>query len=186
MFFNEDIAKAWKTLLVDRDYHLKDTTIRYAVGQPMGALSSFGMLALTHHFIVQLAAYRVGHKAWFDRYALLGDDIVIADEIVANAYHSLMSEYLGVKINDYKTLKSDHGIMEFAKRLVSPSEEFTPLGPKNILGCLRHPGNLPSLFLDLIGKGGLSLLTETKVIDSMANLGHDIVRVSKGGKEALV
>lgn len=28
-------------------------TVRYAVGQPMGALSSWAMLALTHHFIVQ-------------------------------------------------------------------------------------------------------------------------------------
>lgn len=34
--------------------------IRYAVGQPMGALSSWAMLALTHHFIVQYAAYRTG------------------------------------------------------------------------------------------------------------------------------
>ena len=27
-------------------------SVRYAVGQPMGALSSWAMLALTHHFIV--------------------------------------------------------------------------------------------------------------------------------------
>jgi len=27
--------------------------LKYAVGQPMGALSSFNMLALTHHLIVQ-------------------------------------------------------------------------------------------------------------------------------------
>lgn len=27
--------------------------VSYAVGQPMGALSSWAMLALTHHFIVQ-------------------------------------------------------------------------------------------------------------------------------------
>lgn len=34
--------------------------VRYAVGQPMGALSSWAMLALTHHLIVAMAARRVG------------------------------------------------------------------------------------------------------------------------------
>jgi len=33
-------------------------TLRYAVGQPMGALSSFNMLAVTHHFIIQLSYIR--------------------------------------------------------------------------------------------------------------------------------
>jgi len=121
----------------------------------MGAYSSFGMLALTHHYIVQLAAMRVGHKTWFDVYALLGDDIVIADEAVAKSYHYIMTEMLGVKINDFKTLVSSCGVMEFAKRLVSPTEEFTPLGPGNIKKCLTHPSYLPSLFLDLSGKGGM-------------------------------
>lgn len=142
-------------MLVGRPYHLKSVgELRYAVGQPMGALSSFGMLALSHHFIVQLAAFRTGFKGWFEMYALLGDDIVIADKAVAESYRYLMSEYLGVSINMSKTLVSSHGIMEFAKRLVSPSEEFTPLGPKNIIGVLSNPGDLPSLFLDYFGKGG--------------------------------
>jgi hypothetical protein len=35
--------------------------VRYEVGQPMGALSSWAMLALTHHFIVQFAARRCGY-----------------------------------------------------------------------------------------------------------------------------
>jgi len=58
-------------LLVNRDYHLcsddpdfqpYNGVYRYAVGQPMGALSSWAMLALTHHCLVQVAALRVGHK----------------------------------------------------------------------------------------------------------------------------
>jgi hypothetical protein len=36
--------------------------IRYAVGQPMGALSSFNMLAITHHIIVQVAAFNCGYR----------------------------------------------------------------------------------------------------------------------------
>jgi len=60
------LGDAWQRLLVDRDYALPfslqkigfrvPNVIRYAVGQPMGALSSWAMLALTHHFVVQFAA----------------------------------------------------------------------------------------------------------------------------------
>lgn len=38
--FNREVAEAWKTLLVDRDWWLGDRSLRYSVGQPMGALSS--------------------------------------------------------------------------------------------------------------------------------------------------
>lgn len=50
-----DRASAWANLLVGRDYFNSSIgkSLRYAVGQPMGALSSWAMLALTHHFIVQ-------------------------------------------------------------------------------------------------------------------------------------
>jgi hypothetical protein len=56
-------AQAWKTLLIDRGWWLGNEELRYSVGQPMGALSSWGMLALTHHFIIQVAANRVGKTA---------------------------------------------------------------------------------------------------------------------------
>jgi hypothetical protein len=36
--------------------------IKYSVGQPMGCLSSFNMLAITHHVIVQVAAINCGFK----------------------------------------------------------------------------------------------------------------------------
>jgi len=49
------------------------------------------MLALTHHVIVQVAANRVG-MIRFSGYALLGDDIVIANEAVARSYHALMTQ----------------------------------------------------------------------------------------------
>lgn len=82
----------------------------------MGAYSSFAMLALTHHFIVQIAARRVGYDEWFENYALLGDDIVIADQRVAKVYYALMTDYLGVSINLSKSLLSNNGTLEFAKR----------------------------------------------------------------------
>jgi len=69
LFGNRETAEAWKGLLVDRDYKLDSLEFpqangvyKYSVGQPMGALSSWAMLALTHHMIVQIAALRIGFK----------------------------------------------------------------------------------------------------------------------------
>lgn len=120
----------------------------------MGALSSWPAMALTHHFIVQVAAHQcLPDEGWFTDYALLGDDIVIANEFVASRYLSLMSGVLGVEVNIFKSLKSDMGVMEFAKRLVSPSEEFTPVGPKNVLLSIKNKSDIASLFLDMKNKG---------------------------------
>jgi hypothetical protein len=59
----KEAAEAWQTLLVGREYLLPKNAanygyspgvrLTYSVGQPMGALSSWAMLALTHHLIVQ-------------------------------------------------------------------------------------------------------------------------------------
>jgi len=76
------------------------------------------MLALSHHFIVQIAARRTGYVVWFKDYAILGDDIVIANRAVANVYLSIMSD-LGLEINRSKSLVSENGICEFAKHLLS-------------------------------------------------------------------
>lgn len=93
------------------------------------------MLALTHHFIVQLSANRVGIKGWFEDYAVLGDDVVIANPAVALVYKSLMTEVLGVDISESKSLYSRIGVFEFAKRLCSRSAgvEYTPVGPRALL-----------------------------------------------------
>lgn len=148
----KDFAEAWRSLLTDREYWLNGVPYKYAVGQPMGAYSSWVMLALTHHLIVQVAARRAGHKTWFKHYALLGDDIVIADTNVAQVYLTLMSD-LGVGINKSKSLESDSGVMEFAKRLVSPEFEMSPIGPKNVLQAIYNLKHLPRVFLDLFNKG---------------------------------
>lgn len=62
--FDRSFGENWRNLLVGRDYFLPPSavsetglqSVRYAVGQPMGALSSWAMLALTHHFVVQYSA----------------------------------------------------------------------------------------------------------------------------------
>jgi len=118
-------------------------------------------------------------------YALLGDDIVIADEAVAKSYHFVMTEHLGLDINLSKSLVSRSGIMEFAKRLVSPTEEFTPLGPGNIMSCLRNPSTLPSIFLDFLGKGGGTDWSESDVQEALRGVPSSVLRYSQSDRECL-
>lgn len=117
------------------------------------------MLALSHHVVVKLAARRVG-KHDFTDYALLGDDIVIANESVANCYHALMTQILGVEINLSKSLISKHSF-EFAKRLIHLEGEVSPIGAKNLLVGVKSLKGIPSILLDLINKG--YSLTEDQV-----------------------
>lgn len=117
------------------------------------------MLALSHHVIVKLAARRVGKHAFTD-YALLGDDIVIANESVANCYHEIMTQILGVEINLSKSLISEHSF-EFAKRLITFKGEVSPVGAKNLLVGVKSLKGIPSILLDLINKG--YTLTEDQV-----------------------
>lgn len=118
-------ARLWKEILVSRAY-LAPVDERspksvpsyyYKVGQPMGAYSSWGMLALTHHLIVQLAALNAGKLfpgEWYSNYELLGDDIVLFDKDVATAYLTLMQD-LGVPINLSKSVVAKNNCFEFAK-----------------------------------------------------------------------
>lgn len=128
--------------------------IKYSVGQPMGAYSSWAMLAVTHHVIVQIAAVQCGFKVnTFKQYCILGDDIVINNDRVASVYIQLM-ETLGVRINTSKSIIS-HDVVEFAKRWLTPYGEISPLGPGNILNCTRNNAALGSLLYEAHSKGYL-------------------------------
>lgn len=80
-------------------------------------------MALTHHFIVRLAALKVG-KPHFNNYALLGDDIVIANDEVAGKYRELLA-ILDMPISESKTHVSND-TYEFAKRWIQNGIEISP------------------------------------------------------------
>lgn len=139
--FGRQFAACWRALLCNRNYYLganhvrkaglgsKGKNLRYAVGQPMGALSSWAMLALTHHAMVQFASYRAGNKGWFDRYAVLGDDIVIADDRVALEYRKFC-EFIGLGIGIAKSLEARGKTLEFAKKFFFRGEHVSGLPVK--------------------------------------------------------
>lgn len=124
---NKEYAAAWRNLILDRDYATSwgdRKPVRYRCGQPMGAYSSWTMFSVTHHLLVRYAAVKVGLTSRFSGYVLLGDDIVIANEIVAKEYLAIMAG-LGVEISESKTFIS-HDMYEFAKRVILRGREVTP------------------------------------------------------------
>lgn len=176
VFTSEEFAFHWRKLLTERSYFLPNLfiktfgkgvkTIKYAVGQPMGAWSSWAMLALVHHAIVQMAARRAKVSGWFQLYAILGDDVVIGDRNVAMEYVRIMQE-IGVKIGFNKSIVSGNLSLEFAKRFFYRGEEVTPLPlvgiacgwlgvtgvPEVLKASEARTGRLPSLFCILRSMG---------------------------------
>jgi len=133
------MALDWAMLLVGREYQVKiprdpdfivpdnlPPAVTYSVGQPMGALSSWAMLAVTHHAIVQWAAHRAFHKGFkvpilFKDYAILGDDIVILNRAVALEYLRILDQ-IGVKAGLAKSIVCKGKFyLEFAKKFFVPS-----------------------------------------------------------------
>lgn len=135
VFLGTHVANMWKTLLVGRPYVARNKELGidagdlyYAAGQPMGALTSWGMLAFTHHFLVQWSAHRAEvtlGTEWFEDYAILGDDIVIANKHVASEYVKVCA-MIGVEIGLAKSLLSRSGkALEFAKRTFVNSKDVS-------------------------------------------------------------
>lgn len=152
--FSPTIARWWISALVLRPYR---TPIRkslgldqahelyYGAGQPMGALTSWAAFALTHHILVQYAAYKAyGKLEWFTKYALLGDDIVIADEKMVKFYEQLLAS-VGVEIGLHKSLISDNGTFEFAKKTFKGSDDFSPIPLKALSQAVLDPSVLESI-----------------------------------------
>jgi hypothetical protein len=122
------MADHWKTVISDRDFLTPDgQLVRWKTGQPMGALSSWGVFTLTHHFIIKYAA----KDLFFTDYMILGDDLVILNRRVADAYKEIMEE-IGVSINQSKSFVSQDSKVvfgEFAKRIFLGPNEITGLPP---------------------------------------------------------
>jgi len=63
---------------------------------------------------MQFAARRAGYTTVFDKYAILGDDVVIGDQQVADKYLGVIQD-LGVEVSIAKTHRGNT-LCEFAKR----------------------------------------------------------------------
>jgi hypothetical protein len=116
----------------------------------MGLLSSWPVMAVSHHFLVRIAFAVSGHKRLENApYSLLGDDLTIVGHEVAGEYLKLIS-YLGMEFSEEKTYISI-GVAEFAKSLFCHGEELTPFP----LALLRFNNNT-------VVSNTLAIITECK------------------------
>nr|YP_010833567.1 hypothetical protein QLP06_mgp046 [Jatropha curcas]WFG81193.1 hypothetical protein [Jatropha curcas] len=111
----------------------------FVAGQPLGYYASWPLFALSHHILMWWCAEQEQAYLgkYFDRYAVLGDDILITDPWVAGIYKETLAR-LGVKISLSKSLVSSTGCVEFAKRFFvkGMSVDLSPLSVKSLLSFL--------------------------------------------------
>lgn len=159
---------SWRRILVERSYWIKsevfdvNKSVTYGVGQPMGALSSWAMLATVHHFIVQVAAWETGwcKTRLFTKYALLGDDVVIASKVVMTRYLEIL-EGIGVKCGLHKSVLSPKGIgLEFAKRTFCHGHDVSPVSWLELETSLADL----STWAAFAKKHGLSLVRQFRIL----------------------
>jgi len=188
-------ANAWAHLLTGIEYSLNSLKYglreicKYSVGQPMGALSSWPSLAITHHFLVQAAAWRSGVVPvgiWFKDYAILGDDIVIFNRDVANEYQKLIS-LIGMNIGLHKSILSRNGsVIEFAKRIFHNGVDVSPVPFKEFFAALFGYGN----FLDYARKYNLTLIQLARVLGfkyrALSKIGNGFNSMPSGIKRLYV
>jgi hypothetical protein len=185
--WGEAQAKAWLSLLVDRDFVVSArkglrvepevAKVRYTRGQPMGFLSSWAALAVLHHLVIQYAAYRVllrlGNRPenWrpgplpFMDYLILGDDMVVACPEVAEEYKNVCANF-GISLSLYKSFVSSKGFMNFASQSVidghnvSPASAVEHFGIKTLVGRVAFLQTLHSKnFFGIIQGGQLKFGT---------------------------
>lgn len=108
-------------------------------------------MALTHHIIVQVAALRAGYNDLFTDYCLLGDDIRIDVDKVAEQYIQLLTE-LDMPISMAKTHSSTEGF-EFAKRWFISGTEITGFSVSGLLSVFKSYSQLHNFIQNQISHG---------------------------------
>lgn len=163
--FDGSFSVFWRALLTFRKWEDRWSTVNelggretfredreYAVGQPMGAYSSWAMLALAHHAIVQYCAHLEGFSGWFGEYGIVGDDVVILNDKVASRYLAVVTGW-GVSISMNKSLVSSTGAFEFCKRLVRNGVDLSGIPIGLIYQAVKNPGDSATLFAHVVKRG---------------------------------
>ncbi|QNS28825.1 RNA-dependent RNA polymerase [Diaporthe rudis mitovirus 1] len=149
IYGDKEFSTSWRDLLTSRLYEAPNgRLLKYSVGQPMGAYSSWAAFTLSHHLVVKWAAKLCGFDQTFNKYIILGDDIVINNDKVAQKYIGIMTK-LGVDISMTKTHVSKN-TYEFAKRWIHKGVEVSGLPLRGILNNLNNPITLITNIVEYI------------------------------------
>jgi hypothetical protein len=143
-----ELAQAWKSIIVERDIYFNGRTIRYAVGQPMGMLSSWAAMAITHHMIIN---YCKKDKSF---YQVIGDDMVMSSKVASEKYRDIC-EKLGIEINRSKSVipkTASDKCGEIAKRVFSSGCEISPIPPKVLIQATEDLSGLLEFIRVLVSR----------------------------------
>jgi len=122
------LGEIWGALVSSRQFFTPKGFVQYAVGQPMGFLSSWPAFALSNHILARMACYNAGFrgKDGFAKpmYRLVGDDIVFVRTEAAQEYRKLLSILgVGYTMPEFK----DKGSFEFCKRYYYRGQDVSPV-----------------------------------------------------------
>jgi hypothetical protein len=186
--FPERVIDLWADLLVNRNFLVPKSTlkafphdprrIRYSTGQPMGALTSWASMALVHHALVLYAAVSSGTVSLeklltFIDYMVLGDDIVIANRVVAEQYVAIM-QALHVPLSLSKSHISDLGMFNFANQTFVKDVNVSPVSLREEINTASLPERV-ELTLRMARRGWMDLASRTWVTPLMKKLlGPDV------------
>lgn len=151
-------ASALWTLLAKRTFTVawNGDKVTYNCGQPMGAYGSWPLCSLAHHLVVEYCGRNI--KDIKSKYKMIGDDIIICDEILSQEYIKVM-DALNVSINYNKTVTSPmnakHSAAEVAKQLFLNGEVLTPVTP-GLMRSLKNPWLFNSTMNVLMDRYSLS------------------------------
>lgn len=169
--FTKELGDLWGRILTDRSFLIPENDhgvargfIRYNAGQPMGARSSWPMLALTHHMLVQWAAECAGVLEggnFFEDYEVIGDDLVIHNHAVYLKYLE-NAKRLDYGISEAKSLPSPIvGAVEMAKKVMLGDVSVSSVALKQLLSSLRV---LSGRVQNVLYFGRLGLVTSPSTI----------------------
>lgn len=136
----EHVAKG---VYVDNEFN---RLVRWGTGQPQGHGPSFNLATLTHVCILQSCITSPEQQRLF---SVIGDDVVIADDALAESYRDKMTA-LGVDINLSKSTQSEL-MAEYAGKLILadgiiPSAKVKLLKPVNHM-TIRERNALPDILV---------------------------------------
>jgi len=174
-------AARWRNLIVGRSFLLPEGgEIRYTRGQPMGALSSWAALATTHHWLVQYAAWRIGQFPFTD-YLILGDDVTIAGQPVADSYQEVCKAF-SVPINNkgIVSLSSDQdSLTNFANQIILGTLNLSPIQIREEMSVQSMPARSEYL-ARLVRKGWLDYYSPSFLFDAFRFCASTPLQLKKG------
>jgi len=95
-----------------------ETRVKWGKGQPLGLGPSFPLFALSHGLLLLL----LNNSKWDQKFYILGDDVVILDDLLASRYREILAAWK-VKVSETKSFTSSN-IAQFGGKTYTKQGSF--------------------------------------------------------------